>query len=700
MLISHILLKNFGKFENFECDFAPGLNLIKGANETGKTTLANAITAALFLDPSDGGKELVGSLRWKSKELPVLEAVFNVNGRSVRLAKDFSHGHSELDGDKNSADDIEKWLATNLGISSEQIFKATACINQGEISHIEESFDVIKDKLESLITGGREDQAASQTIAKIEARIHELSGEDGISGGRLADLSRQTDDMNYNIERLNKAIAALKTRRSDLIQVEMAFRNVRDDLEAKKDRYDSCKKAGRLEDVFAGISREFHETEIKLADTQESLKKIKSLRDREQGIKRIESKDVRDIDEAEASLNYLRPKHHELEAERNEAKNEHASYKVGQTYLTCAIFGGIGLAVSVLSILEIFMLAFKPWAGYGLLISSAALVLGIAMTISRKQHKNYLRVRFEKLESRLTELDSELARQVAVLKNHLTKYGAESVENLKRNLWQKDDIEKQVGREKEIYEDLLGGASVQELEQRHDELQEALEKIKRDKRDLSQFIVDDNDLTRQAQTISQYEERLRDLERERTVLRQQIESAEGGAELLASFVERRELLRTKSERMLRDVSILRLTANCVNEARQNVLVSTLDVLNVRTSEILYKLTSGRYSKVRFDKSTMKFEVYSEDRTSWVDPEAGLSSGTLDQVYLAARLALADIVSEHKNPPVILDDPFANYDEKRLDNAMKVLKELSSNHQILLLTSHSQYDRWADSTITL
>jgi len=699
MLISHLLLKNFGKFENFECDFTPGLNLIKGPNEAGKTTLANAITAALFLDPSEGGKELVGSMRWKSKELPVLEAVFSVDGRQVRLAKDFKHGSVVLD-DLDSTDDMEKWLSDNLGISSEEIFKATACINQGEISHIEESFEVIKDKLESLVTGGREDQAASQTIAKIESRIREISGEDGISGGKLEQLNVQADEMNHNVERLNKAIAGLKARRADLIQVEMTYKNVRDDLQAKKEKFEKCKKADKVEEFFGKASHEFNEIEVKLADAQESLKKIKSLRDREQGLKSIESKDIKEIEEAEVNLNYLRPKHHELEAERNDAKNEYSAYRVGQAYLMCAFAGGLGLTISILSILEMFMAVFKPWAGYGLLVSMALLVLGIAMTISRNQHRGYLKERFEKLEAKLNELDAELGRQTAILKSHLGRYASNSVEDLKRNLWQRDDIEKQIVREKEIFDDLLGGATVQELEHRYETLQETLEKVKRDKRDLSQFIVDESDLARQAQINSQYEERIKDLERERTVLRQQIESAEGGAELLASFVERREYLRAKAGRLLHDVAILRLTANCVNEARQNVLVSTLEVLNVRTSEILNRLTSGRYSKVRFDKSSMKFRIFSEDRGDWIDPEGGVSSGTLDQVYLAARLALADIVSEHKNPPVILDDPFANYDEKRLDNAMKVLKEMSADHQILLLTSHGHYDRWADTTIIL
>ena len=41
-------------------------------------------------------------------------------------------------------DNISQWLSENMGISSEDIFKATACVNQGSITHIEDSIEAIK----------------------------------------------------------------------------------------------------------------------------------------------------------------------------------------------------------------------------------------------------------------------------------------------------------------------------------------------------------------------------------------------------------------------------------------------------------------------------------------------------------------------------------------------------------------------------
>ena len=703
MQISHIILRNFGKFENFACDFTPGLNLIKGPNEAGKSTLAQAITAALFLNPENGKNEISKSARWGTAEMPSLEAVLDFEGKSIRLLKDFQHGKLELDGRpadySGEPESVEHWLENQIGIPSEQIFKATSCIGQGEISHIEESFNAIKDKLESLVTGGKEERAASISMSKIEKRIYEIVGEDG-SGGELEHLNHQADDINYNIEKLTREITSLKTKRADLIQVEMAYRNVREDLAARKDKVEKSRKANKLEENFVGASRELHDLELKLEESQDALKKIKGLRDRQTGLKSIDSKDLQELNRLETSLNYLQPKRYELEQEANEAKSEFEAFQIGAAYIGAAILGAAGGIAFAVSYFTGFLGFLSSFAGYGALGSIAVLGFGLALTLSRKQHRQYLQERSEKLDGKLTEHDMELQRQGGALANLLTKYAVPTAEDLKRSIWQFDDLEKQISREKEIYESILEGQPLQQLEQKQQVLQEALDIIKKDKKELSQFILDDDELGRQALVVSQFEDRIRDLEREHSVLCQQIETAEGGAELLASYSERRENLRNAAEKLLHDVAVLRLTANCIDEARQNVLVSTLEVLNIRTSDILNRLTSGHYSKVRFDKSTMRFEVFCDSRKKWVDPEDGLSAGTSEQVFLAARLALAEVISEDKNAMMILDDPFANYDERRLESAMKVIKEISQNRQVLLMTSQSHYDKWADCTISL
>ena len=60
----------------------------------------------------------------------------------------------------------------------------------------------------------------------------------------------------------------------------------------------------------------------------------------------------------------------------------------------------------------------------------------------------------------------------------------------------------------------------------------------------------------------------------------------------------------------------------------------------------------------------------------------------------------EILGDKAKPPIILDDTFDRFDPERHDGTMKLLKQLSEDRQILLLTSDDHYDRWADKTIQL
>ena len=66
----------------------------------------------------------------------------------------------------------------------------------------------------------------------------------------------------------------------------------------------------------------------------------------------------------------------------------------------------------------------------------------------------------------------------------------------------------------------------------------------------------------------------------------------------------------------------------------------------------------------------------------------LSRGTIEQVYLALRIAAVEILFPESSLPILLDDTFAYYDDTRLNNTLKWLAE-SYPGQILLFTSHKR-----------
>ena len=91
-----------------------------------------------------------------------------------------------------------------------------------------------------------------------------------------------------------------------------------------------------------------------------------------------------------------------------------------------------------------------------------------------------------------------------------------------------------------------------------------------------------------------------------------------------------------------------------------------------------EITDGRYSRLVIE-SGLDISLMSEGRKVDI---MRVSQGTAEQIYFALRMAASEILLEEEFP-VILDDVFVNYDEKRLKNILKWL--VKSKKQILLFT---------------
>ncbi len=73
--------------------------------------------------------------------------------------------------------------------------------------------------------------------------------------------------------------------------------------------------------------------------------------------------------------------------------------------------------------------------------------------------------------------------------------------------------------------------------------------------------------------------------------------------------------------------------------------------------------------------------------------AQLSKGAQDQLYIAIRLAVADLLSSDINLPLIFDDPFVTCDSDRLDNIGDALSRLGDDRQMLILSHNETLSDW-------
>lgn len=110
-------------------------------------------------------------------------------------------------------------------------------------------------------------------------------------------------------------------------------------------------------------------------------------------------------------------------------------------------------------------------------------------------------------------------------------------------------------------------------------------------------------------------------------------------------------------------------------------------LEEKTSLLFSRLTDGSYKSVNVSKN-FDINVTAADNFGLKDWQY-LSSGTTDQAYLSLRLGLASLIeSEKESLPIFLDDVLSQYDDKRAETALRVLKNYAAERQIILFTCHS------------
>jgi uncharacterized protein YhaN len=129
---------------------------------------------------------------------------------------------------------------------------------------------------------------------------------------------------------------------------------------------------------------------------------------------------------------------------------------------------------------------------------------------------------------------------------------------------------------------------------------------------------------------------------------------------------------------------LLLAIGTIGELSKQQQESLAPQLNQSVERRFLRLCDERYSEVRIDPD---FQVHvRESVSSELRKLDNLSRGTQDQLYFALRFGVMDLISSPDEPsPCLLDEPFAAYDGRRLEEALRVLQEEASVRQILLFT---------------
>jgi uncharacterized protein YhaN len=181
--------------------------------------------------------------------------------------------------------------------------------------------------------------------------------------------------------------------------------------------------------------------------------------------------------------------------------------------------------------------------------------------------------------------------------------------------------------------------------------------------------------------------------------RARVEANVVDAEQVATQGERLAAWREQLGASQRRQRVYAATLEAIDRAEQATMKTATRYLETHMVRDLAAVTGGRYRRVRVDDKTLDIEVHAPEKDDWV-PVRSLSQGTLDLVYLVARLGLVRLVTGDRRPPLVFDDPFVTLDDARAARALGLLKTIASDFQVIYLTTSPRYDESADAVVVL
>ena len=148
---------------------------------------------------------------------------------------------------------------------------------------------------------------------------------------------------------------------------------------------------------------------------------------------------------------------------------------------------------------------------------------------------------------------------------------------------------------------------------------------------------------------------------------------------------RLEQVEEELERRRREYQAISIAMETLQQANAQLQQRFSPQLNRAAGALLSRLTGGKYHALSLDKELEASAAEARD----VLPHSALylSKGTVDQIYLAVRLAVCDLCLP--DAPLVLDEALAAFDDARAKRALELLQELSEQRQILLFSCHTR-----------
>ena len=288
------------------------------------------------------------------------------------------------------------------------------------------------------------------------------------------------------------------------------------------------------------------------------------------------------------------------------------------------------------------------------------------------QEKNNQHAAYEKEMAKLDEGWASCQREMDTLLNLVHARNAEEFAEKVNAHEHHDQIAKEWERVKQDLRMYAGG------EEEFETLWHALETGQYD-----QWMEKHNELSRK---VEEETKELGELQRSQGAIDNEIFRLAGDDSMTAAL-QKKEKIEAELQSALEEWLTLMYTEELLTRAQSIYESGRQPEIMKMANEFLKDMTMGKYALHISDNGK---DIYIEDSMHGVKTEKIWSSGTGDQVYLAIRLAMALSFGEHIEPlPIVLDDIFVRFDEKRQRDTLRFLMDLGKKQQIFLFPCHER-----------
>ena len=678
MKIKNIKVNAYGNIENKDINLEEGINIIHGANERGKSTLLNYIISIFYgISRNKDGKALSDYEKykpWNSNEFSGRISYKLENGEKYEIFRDFNKKNPKIYNDKledisdrfeTDKKDGSKFFIEQMGIDK-QMYLSTVVSTQEEVRLDEKNQNMLIQKIANLAGTGEDNVSYKKALIKLQEKIRDEIGTNKTSQKPINIIEKEIVEINNKIVETEK----YRNRKYEIDAEKEQILSELKELEQQKQILQELQNSMKSEEETK------NRLEIREKNRKDNIAKINELTNQKNTInaesERVQSAKNHLQDIIKGHKENIEKLNSEIEKIANEKEETQEKEKPSISFIVITVVLAIALICSIILI--------KNYIVSGIL--GVAIIANIVFYVI---NKNKQKVNKAKLREKI---------------NQEKQYKREKLENQKQQIianvnTTEKELEKQEEEEKQVNSELsmLKGQIIllqknnekitEEIEQDNKVIKEESNKNKqqiiekyKDKNINDLLYINDyqNYISKIEETINNNRIRIKGLEIEYNTIVPQLDE-------MVVLEEKREADKEKLAELREKESIINIAIENLMDAYEEMKTTITPKFTKNLSESIQKISSNKYNKVTInDENGMIIE---NNRGEYVEA-IKLSTGTIDQLYLALRLSMIDELSK-ENLPIILDESFAYSDNSRLKNMLQYLTSDLNNHQTIIFT---------------